>query len=269
MNGDTTTCPTCDRTDFKTPGGMKRHHAAVHDERLGVKAVECDACGTEFDKRADHAQKLDHHFCDEDCEGEWRSDYLKGKSGPFWSRVETSCSQCDTEMTVEKSEFRRYERHFCDRECQVKWIRESRSRSVNKVTEKCHSCGESITRFPSKFPESGRQFCDVECRGEWLSGNTIEEGGYEGYYGPSWKESRLKRLKRDERECAVCGIPSDDHYEKYTCGLHVHHVIPFRKFGVEEHQAANRLSNLITVCISCHNKIEGWGVIPCSDEVDS
>ena len=44
-------------------------------------------------------------------------------------------------------------------------------------------------------------------------------------------------------------------------GLHVHHLRPFREFGYardenENYLEANDLDNLITVCPSCHAKIE-------------
>jgi 5-methylcytosine-specific restriction endonuclease McrA len=317
---DETSCPTCGRDDFKTAGGMKNHHAAAHDERLGVTLVECDACGSEFEERQDHAKKFDHHFCDEDCEGEWRSGYLEGDNSPVWSRVETSCSQCGAEMYIEQSDSRYYDRHFCDRECQGEWLSEFQSGETNTVTKDCTSCGQSITRPPSHFPDSGRQFCNRECQGEWVSETNTGEsnpswkggpvqvscavcgeqkmigrsyskqrkrhfcspehqgewlaenrtredaygwkGGYEGYYGQSWQQKRRERLEYDGHKCAVCGTSAEVHREKHGRGLHVHHITPFRKFGLEEHQAANHLDNLLTVCATCHHKIEGWGIAP-------
>jgi predicted HNH restriction endonuclease len=38
--------------------------------------------------------------------------------------------------------------------------------------------------------------------------------------------------------------------------LDVHHIIPFRKFGIERYQEANSLSNLICYCNLCHLIVE-------------
>ena len=67
-------------------------------------------------------------------------------------------------------------------------------------------------------------------------------------YGPNWRDQRAKTLDRDRYRCQHCG----KHQEGRS--LHVHHKIPFRTF--ESYQAANRLSNLITLCPSCHRRAE-------------
>jgi predicted HNH restriction endonuclease len=36
--------------------------------------------------------------------------------------------------------------------------------------------------------------------------------------------------------------------------LDVHHIIPFRKFGIDRYREANKISNLISLCNSCHSK---------------
>jgi 5-methylcytosine-specific restriction endonuclease McrA len=77
--------------------------------------------------------------------------------------------------------------------------------------------------------------------------NPFWRGGYEPYYGPNWFEQREKALKRDNYTCQKCGARGDD----------VHHIIPFRKFGLANYLKANELSNLITLCKSCHGKENG------------
>jgi predicted HNH restriction endonuclease len=51
----------------------------------------------------------------------------------------------------------------------------------------------------------------------------------------------------------MCGITEEEHGRQ----LDVHHKVPFRLF--DSPIEANRLSNLISVCPSCHKKLEDSG----------
>lgn len=75
-------------------------------------------------------------------------------------------------------------------------------------------------------------------------------------YGPNWMNQRDAARARDGYCCTECGCP-----EAPTVQHHVHHVIPFRKFGYrrgenEAYLQANVLENLVTVCPACHRRIE-------------
>lgn len=72
-------------------------------------------------------------------------------------------------------------------------------------------------------------------------------------YGPNWKKQRLEALARDGCQCQYC--------KKFPISgsgiiLNVHHIIPFRRFGLERYKEANRLENLITLCARHHKKLE-------------
>lgn len=67
-------------------------------------------------------------------------------------------------------------------------------------------------------------------------------------YGSGWLRTRELVRARDNYRCQVCGIGEQGQAH------HVHHKQPFREFDSPED--ANQLSNLITVCPSCHQKIE-------------
>lgn len=72
------------------------------------------------------------------------------------------------------------------------------------------------------------------------------EGGYDDYYGINWEEQKKKALKRDE-ECVHCGATKD---------LIVHHIVYmrlFKKWDTPKEEDANILSNLATLCRSCHS----------------
>jgi DEAD/DEAH box helicase domain-containing protein len=75
-------------------------------------------------------------------------------------------------------------------------------------------------------------------------------------YGPNWTKQRELARERDQYKCLVCGKPEGAGQQH-----HVHHRKPFRTFGYvrgenDNDLRANDLSNLMTVCPTCHAKIE-------------
>ena len=96
------------------------------------------------------------------------------------------------------------------------------------------------------------------------------KGGYEGYYGPNWNSQRNKTLVRDDYTCRVCGITRTEHLAKYGRSLDVHHIVSMLTFYRQadcvaaevDFESANDLSNLVALCIPCHNKWEGSPVVP-------
>ncbi len=98
---------------------------------------------------------------------------------------------------------------------------------------------------------------ELATTGYWLAlvDVTVDKLKDEGFwsnspnnYGPNWMKQRDLARARDGFRCQVCGQPEGDKAH------HVHHRIPFRMFETPEQ--ANQLANLITVCNSCHRKIE-------------
>lgn len=65
-------------------------------------------------------------------------------------------------------------------------------------------------------------------------------------YGDDWSKIRLLIYERDNWECKKCGLKMSGR----TGAHHVHHIIPFLE------SFDNSLGNLITLCPSCHCKIE-------------
>ncbi|PSP38494.1 hypothetical protein BRC71_07490 [Halobacteriales archaeon QH_7_65_31] len=80
------------------------------------------------------------------------------------------------------------------------------------------------------------------------------KGGYEPYYGENWHKVRRDVLERDDYRCQSCGCTNDEHERSHGSGLDVHHKRPFRTF--DEPENANTMDNLVSLCRSCHNKIE-------------
>ncbi|MFP3896056.1 MAG: DEAD/DEAH box helicase [Anaerolineales bacterium] len=77
-----------------------------------------------------------------------------------------------------------------------------------------------------------------------------------GSRGPNWPTQSEKARRRDGYRCRQCGA-SQRSGRKHD----VHHIRPFREFNWlpgknENYRQANALSNLITLCPSCHRKAE-------------
>ena len=67
-----------------------------------------------------------------------------------------------------------------------------------------------------------------------------------GYCSQGWKAARREVLLRDNYQCQMCGVVV--HGKR----AHVDHIVPKAKGGSDE------VSNLRTLCVSCHSKHEGW-----------
>lgn len=75
-------------------------------------------------------------------------------------------------------------------------------------------------------------------------------------YGPNWPARRDAARARDGHTCRHCGTP-----EREGRQHDVHHITPFRAFGYvpdvnDLYKLANRLENLITLCPTCHYRVE-------------
>lgn len=152
---------------------------------------------------------------------------------------------------------------YCSRECMGKAfegraIGEKHPRWKGTDTRPCNNCGTSITRPKWAWNSRDLTFCDMKCFGEWKANNWTGEdnpcwrGGHAPYYGANWLRQQREARKRDNHCCQLCGI------NEAECrrALDVHHIVPFRFFGIERCREANALSNLISLCDSCHKYAE-------------
>ncbi len=119
---------------------------------------------------------------------------------------------------------------------------------------------ETLGIFPLDYPPQ-----EIETSGYWfnivpVAQAMLEQAGqwYDSVndYGPNWEEQRLRVRARDGYHCTQCGVrePAGRQHD-------VHHLVPFRTFGYvrglnERYKEANRLSNLILVCRTCHQRLE-------------
>jgi endogenous inhibitor of DNA gyrase (YacG/DUF329 family) len=204
------------------------------------------------------------------------SENIKGESHPEWrgGEVKLSCANCGQPVSRSRAQAERSEKHFCDARCHGEWrARNQRGERHPQwrgggIAKACEQCGELFETRESRLADKRGRFCSRKCKAEWQSENLTGEwwhhykGGPVKYYGPNWKEQRDAARKRDGHKCWYCGVTQEEYGRK----LPVHHIVPFREFGYipgenENYKLANNLLNLITLCISCHNRAER-GKIP-------
>ena len=275
-------CPTCGRTDFKSEMGVKQHHGKIHGESLSKATVECGVCGDKFRKQKYDIEKDDNHYCSMECLHESKrngveleceicedifrvakhredtarvcSNECRGElTGRILSGInpyEYTCKRCGHDFKSQAKD-----RIYCSKECHNKSMED-------QVETECANCAGVLFRVRSQYELSDKHFCDFDCRREWMGENWVGEdnpqyinGGHQ-YRGSNWPEQRLKALRRDQARCQSCGVAES----KKQRGHHVHHIVPYRKF--DSWQEANELSNLVTLCESCHQRWEGIELKP-------
>lgn len=216
---------------------------------MGVQ-INCDECGKEFEEYPCHIEEDKKNFCSNDCQAQFQSNNWVGEDNPRWDggKETVACEECGREYKVPSCEVE--DSQFCSRSCVNKdWMVEAKNRE-------CDECGTSFKRKSCNI-KGDHVFCSDSCYRSWISdrydgeGNPMYiHGNHTHSYGENWPEQRRKAITRDEYTCQSCGMTRDEHYEKTGRDLEIHHKIPISKF--DEAEDANYLSNLITLCRSCH-----------------
>lgn len=81
------------------------------------------------------------------------------------------------------------------------------------------------------------------------------KGGERFDYGDGWDDAKRRQVRiRDQARCQDCGMTEAEHVVIHNTSLHVHHITPARDF--DDAKPRNALSNLITLCVRCHNSWE-------------
>lgn len=129
---------------------------------------------------------------------------------------------------------------------------------TDTIRVECDNCGDRFHKQRGLIRKTDNHFCKHECYLDWNTGSNHYnwEGGTDDYYGPTWIKQRRKAYERDGKQCQDCSIEQNDHIAEYGCSPHVHHIIPHRLF--DDTEQANQLSNLVTLCSTCHKKHENW-----------
>jgi len=87
-------------------------------------------------------------------------------------------------------------------------------------------------------------------------------------FGSNWPQIREEIITRDNESCLRCGIDRQAHRDRFGRDLPVHHRIPRRRFYNDPNRSiddADVPSNLLTLCIPCHRRLEQMPVQPITD----
>ena len=155
---------------------------------------------------------------------------LYTKKYPKGRRQTVSCQVCGKQFSIPNRSVKRQAGKFCSRECKAE------SQRSGQVKD-CPICGKPMYIRASDRAK-GKKYCSWECRKIGMRGNGNANWKNDpDYRGWDFKDARTKVLERDNYCCTQCG---DNHL------LCVHHITPW------EYSHDNNLTNLITLCISCH-----------------
>lgn len=228
-------CPLCDKT-FSSERGAKVHLTKSHDVEKdpGTGDIDCPTCDKSFDSQK--GVNL-HHY------------HTHGES---LSVEKSYCENCGEEIT----DFGSKNRKFCSLSCSNsgehngmygrEWAGEDHPRHGVEPWNK----GKSRPEISKMLSNRERPCVQGENHPRW-------RGGADRYYGESWTKKLRRSIRdRDRHKCTFCGINESEIDEK----LDIHHIKPFRKFGVDNHEKANQKDNLRTLCRSCHTTLE-WRIM--------
>lgn len=198
---------------------MRNRRALLKKEKKVTKVDQiCPTCGLSFLSYPSQNRT----FCSNEC---------RGKS--LQNKTECICPECKITFPAKPYRVKNGEAIYCSRECYNK---------AHNVLRRCPICGTDF----SVIAASKRIYCSNECSGV---DKRASIGGTKdtSYRGPNWKKQRRKALDRDNNCCQLCqneiGLP-----------IAVHHKIPYHNFP--SYKQANVLSNLISLCSSCHAQEE-------------
>lgn len=219
----------------------------------------CDWCGKSFTVTPYQIKSNEGKYCSKSCSNLGRQD-----------RVLVTCDYCGKQLERRRTHASRGTKHrFCNYECQYAYAHKNWPKGEDnwtyrgRVTIQCSNCGKELERRPGHVKNYRYQFCDMVCRSEFYSGDMNyrwKDGQHIKYYGPNWQRQRKAARKRDDYTCQHCGTTEKEVGKE----LSVHHIRPFKEFGYvpegpdknDNYKEANTLTNLVSLCPSCHTRIE-------------
>lgn len=214
----------------------------------------CKQCGSSFQVRKNSHKQ----YCSVGCRG------ASVKSPE--KNITKCCKLCGKEF----QSWAYRNQIYCSLKCknivsarQPKPAKRAKRKIANLICEWCRK--PYIVHQSQNTGERKSRFCSVECRGKSFSAThrginhpNWRGGGKYPSRGRNWSAQRRKALERDNHSCQVCGLKLNKNNRRI---IDVHHIKPYRQFN-GDYIAANNLLNLITLCRSCHKRVE-HAKIPC------
>jgi len=161
------------------------------------------------------------------------------------------CPICGKKFYVKKSHLRR--RRYCSLNCRNKgYIGRKLSKEHKESISKSNKGQKRPwAKLNSPFIKGHKGYYGTTVKFEkrlkpWNYIDGRSKNCSPARYGDDWEAIRILIYKRDNYTCQNCGLQMS----KKTGAFHIHHIIPFLiSFD-------NSPKNLITLCPSCHRKIE-------------
>jgi len=123
-----------------------------------------------------------------------------------------------------------------------------------RVPVPCPQCGNITQRLPYEI-KHGIRFCDKACYLAYRKAQRINGDSHNYFYmSADWIKLRRRIKHRDKHTCQICRRVFHSHSRSLT----VHHKTPretFPDISDTLHPIADRPSNLIALCNSCHQKV--------------
>lgn len=248
----------CSQNCYKTAQRQGKYNY-LFASRIKNRFV-CSYCGKEVfreKRKKRNGETADYIFCDRECYDKFRR-----------KDSERQCKYCGKTFIALND---KKHAQFCDDSCR-------RSYFAQKTLTYCANCGQAF--YPWTFDkirgsiilDNEIKCCCEKCNKEYHKKNELIrrekisfaftgsnhpnwQGGQNRYRGVNWSHQRFLAKKRDNYTCQCCGITQRQAIKKFGCGLEVHHKIPYIFFN-DDYIKANDLSNLISLCRSCHQKAE-------------
>lgn len=150
------------------------------------------------------------------------------------TQITKTCTICNEPYKVKA--YRAENSKYCSREC---W--QQRNPPNHLICKFCHKPFDTYQR--------GQLFCSRSCARKGTRGNNYKDG-----------KSLLRQRGRDSHKLIEWrkAVYTRDHYTCQHCGvvgrrLHAHHIVLF-----SENEALRfELTNGITLCVPCHEKVHG------------
>jgi len=228
-------------------------NARKNKQRLTVTCNNPE-CSNEYERLPSELRDSEYSYCSQECHYEHNSERYAGQQNPVSTLGEVDCRACGKTLLRPRWQRERYERSYCE-DC---W-------GDSHVSVECEWCGDITDVWPARVDTA--RFCGRDCLDEWRSEHQRGKdhprwrpGRRPGYYGPNWPNQRRETITRDQARCQDCGLTEPESVEKYGAELTVHHKTDLREFvdaGNLDHESANQLDNLVTLCVSCHGQRGG------------
>lgn len=142
------------------------------------------------------------------------------------SLVSRFCKYCNKEFFVNPAKVKRGGGIFCSYICFNK--NQTKEGIIEYI---CKICGSKFRIAKSAVENKNRTCCSRKCYIKSISGcnNVNWRGGYYQHYGYGFT-TMVREVRERDKVCQICGKTDEEEKKDYGHMLHVHHIIPYRKF---------------------------------------